>query len=215
MSTESSLRERLVRIAARLDAKGILTATDGNLSVRLEGDALLITPSGSCKGLLRSSDIVLVDAEGKPHGGTPSVETALHRAIYAARPDVGAVVHAHPPFATAYAVAGIALDRPILSEAVLALGEVPVAPYSLPSQEGLARAVAGDVDGRSAVLMRHHGAVTFARDIESAGLLMETLEHVASIDFRVRMLGSEAVLTGEQVEELRRLRATLSGSGRS
>jgi L-fuculose-phosphate aldolase len=208
MNEFADLRRRLVRVAARLDAKGILTATDGNLSVRA-GEGILITPSGSCKGLLAEEDLVLVDAAGRAMGGRPSVEIALHRAIYAARADIGAVVHAHPPFATAYAVAGIALDRPILSEVVLALGEVPVAPYSVPSREGLAQAVTAFVRDHSAVLMRHHGAVTFAPDIERAGLLMETLEHVASIDFRARALGSDAVLSVEQVDELRALRAAL------
>lgn len=210
MSDFPDLRARLVRVAARLDAKGILTATDGNLSIRLDQGSILITPSGSCKGMLDATDLVIVDAQGRARGGRPSVEIALHRAIYQARPDVGAVVHAHPPFATAYAVAGIALDRPILSEVVLALGDVPVAPYATPSQEGLARAVAGLVENHSAVLMRHHGAVTFGADIERAGLLMETLEHVASIDFRARSLGSEAALNREQVEELRALGRALA-----
>lgn len=211
MSRLPELRNRLVRVALRLDTKGILTATDGNLSVRLEDGSLLITPSGCCKGLLMAEELVVVAPDGTTKGGRPSVELALHRAIYTARPDVSAIVHAHPPFATAYAVAGIALDRPILSEFVLALGEVPVAPYSAPSREGLARAVASFVRGHSAVLMRHHGAVTFASDIERAGLLMETLEHVAAIDFRARSLGSDAVLSREQVEELRAIRAALAG----
>jgi L-fuculose-phosphate aldolase len=212
---EPESRERLVRVARRLDQKGILTATDGNISLLMDGGQLLITPSGACKGILEPRDLVLVDPDGRVRSaGRPSVEITLHRAIYQLRPDVRAVVHAHPPFATAYAVAGIPLDRPILSEAVFALGEVGVAPYAAPSTPALAETVEPLVKNSSAVLMRYHGAITFAGSIEAAGYLMETLEHVASIDFRARALGSEAVLSAEAVEELRLLRAAMAGSSR-
>jgi L-fuculose-phosphate aldolase len=147
--------------------------------------------------------------DGSPRAGRPSSEIALHRMIYARRPDVRAIVHAHPPYATAYAVAGIALDQPILSEAILTLGRVPVASYAMPTAEELARSVEPLVSEHDAVLMRFHGAICFARDIEQAGYLMETLEHVARIDFIRRTLGSNEVIPAHEVARLEQLRASM------
>lgn len=207
----SNPRASLVRVARRLDDKGILTSTDGNLSIRLGDGRLLITPSGCCKGMLDEDGLVIVDGDGSVEGrGKPSLEIALHRKIYELRRDARAVIHAHPPYATAYAVAGLALDRPILSEVVLALGEVPVAPYATPTRGDLAETIVPFVKDHDAILLRHHGAVVFAGDIERAGFLMETLEHVAQIDFITRSLGSEAALSAADVATLREIRARLS-----
>ena len=139
--TEYQLKQAMVRVARRLDQKGILTSTDGNLSARLDDGGTLITPSGACKGELEADQIVRLFRDGSVRAGRPSSEIALHRMIYERRPDVRAIVHAHPPYATAYAVAGIALDQPILSEAILTLGRVPVASYAMPTAEELARSV--------------------------------------------------------------------------
>jgi L-fuculose-phosphate aldolase len=208
-----TFRSDIVRVARRLDDKGILTSTDGNLSVLLDDGRLLITPSGCCKGLVDAEDLVVVDADGSVEGeGRPSLEIALHRMIYAMRPDARAVIHAHPPYATAYAVAGISLDRPILSEVVLALGEVPVAPYATPTRGDLAETIVPFVHTHDAILLRHHGAVVFAPDIARAGFLMETLEHVAQIDFLTRSLGSSAVLGDDAIETLRKIRESLRAS---
>jgi L-fuculose-phosphate aldolase len=204
-------REALVRVARRLDARGILTATDGNLSSLLEDGSLLITPSGSCKGELEPSDLLQILSSGEIIGeGRPSSEIALHRRIYALRADVRAVVHAHPPHATAYAVAGIALDRPILSEVVLSLGYVPVAGYALPTGEQLAESVAAHIHGSRGILLRFHGAVTFGATIGEAGRLMETLEHVAQIDLLTRQLGASDTLDETAVGELEQLRRRLA-----
>src|SRR5216684_3813035 len=136
---EYQLKQAIVRVARRLDQKGILTSTDGNLSALLDDGGTLITPSGSCKGQLEPEKIVRLFRDGTARSGRPSSEIALHRMIYARRPDVRAIVHAHPPYATAYAVAGMPLDQPILSEAILTLGRVPVASYAMPTAEELAR----------------------------------------------------------------------------
>ncbi|HEY0788915.1 MAG TPA: class II aldolase/adducin family protein [Thermoanaerobaculia bacterium] len=207
---ERSARAALTRIARRLDAKGILTATDGNLSARLEDGALLITPSGCCKGTVEEADLVIVRGDQIEGPGKPSSEIALHRAIYAARPDVACVIHAHPPYATAFAVAGIPLDRPILSECVLAIGPVPLAPYAMPTRPDLARTVEPLARDHDAVLLEHHGAAVWARSIEAAGLLMETLEHVARIDWLSRALGARE-LPPSEVERLVALRAAFRG----
>jgi L-fuculose-phosphate aldolase len=206
---EFQLKKLIVRVARRLDQKGILTSTDGNISALLDDGGTLITPSGSCKGELEPEKLVRLFRDGSPRSGRPSSEIALHRMIYAKRPDVRAIIHAHPPYATAYAVAGIALDQPILSEAILTLGSVPVASYAMPTAEELARSVEPLVAQHDAVLMRFHGAVVFARDIEQAGYLMETLEHVARIDFIRRALGANEMIPASEVARLEQLRAAM------
>ncbi len=210
---ERTGRAALVRVARRLDAKGILTAADGNLSARLAADLLLITPSGCCKGTLEEGDLLVVSGDRVRDGaGKPSSEIALHRAVYEARPDVACVIHAHPPYATAFAVAGIPLDRPILSESVLAIGPVPLAPYATPTRPDLARSVEPFARDHDAVLLEHHGAAVWGRSIEEAGLLMETLEHVARIDWLSRALGARELPRAE-VAELVALRAALREAG--
>ncbi len=206
---EYRLKQTMVRVARRLDQKGILTSTDGNISALLDDGGTLITPTGCCKGELEPEQIVRLFRDGSPRAGRPSSEIALHRMIYARRPDVRAIIHAHPPYATAYAVAGIPLDQPILSEAILTLGRVPVASYALPTAEELARSVEPFVASHDAVLMRFHGAVCFSRDIEQAGYLMETLEHVARIDFIRRSLGSNELIPDSEVARLEELRASM------
>jgi L-fuculose-phosphate aldolase len=206
---EYQLKKAIVRVARRLDQKGVLTSTDGNISALLDDGGTLITPSGSCKGELEPEQLVRLFRDGTPRSGRPSSELALHRMIYAKRPDVRAIIHAHPPYATAYAVAGIALDQPILSEAILTLGKVPVASYAMPTAEELARSVEPLVEYHDAVLLRFHGAVCFSKDIEQAGYLMETLEHVARIDSIRRALGSNEMIPANEVERLEQLRATM------
>ena len=206
---EYRLKQLMVRVARRLDQKGILTSTDGNMSALLDDGGTLITPSGSCKGELEPEQLVRLYRDGSPRAGKPSSEIALHRMIYARRPDVRAIIHAHPPYATAYAVAGLALDQPILSEAILTLGKVPVASYAMPTAEELARSVEPLVAQHDAVLMRFHGAVCFAKDIEQAGYLMETLEHVARIDYIRRSLGSNELIPATEVARLEQLRAAM------
>jgi L-fuculose-phosphate aldolase len=206
---EFQLKKAIVRVARRLDQKGILTSTDGNLSALLDDGGTLITPSGSCKGDLEPEKLVRLYRDGSPRAGRPSSEIALHRMIYAKRPDVRAIIHAHPPYATAYAVAGIPLDQPILSEAILTLGSVPVASYAMPTAEELARSVEPLVEHHDAVLLRFHGAVCFARDIEQAGYMMETLEHVARIDFIRRALGANEMIPASEVARLEQLRAAM------
>ena len=206
---EYRLKQTIVRVARRLDQKGILTSTDGNISALLDDGGTLITPSGSCKGELEPEQLVRLFRDGSPRSGRPSSELALHRMIYAKRPDVRAIIHAHPPYATAYAVAGIALDQPILSEAILTLGRVFVASYAMPTVEELARSVEPLVASHDAVLLRFHGAVCFAKDIEQACYLMETLEHVARIDFIRRALGSNELIPASEVARLEDLRAAM------
>lgn len=196
----------LVAYGRRLAEKGFVAATDGNLSVRLAEGGFLATPSGVPKGELREEALVRLDAEGRPSGGgVVSSEWPMHLAIYRARPDAAAVVHAHPPCATAMACAGEALEEPVLSEVVIALGPVPLVPFALPSTEALAGTVAAALKDRPAALLANHGAVTLGPDLRAAYYRMETLEQTAKVHLYTRLLGGGKPLPAPAVEQLRTL----------
>lgn len=196
----------LVEYGRRLHEQGFVAATDGNLSVRLAGGGFLATPSGLPKREISEASLSVLDGSGRPVAGLPpSSEWPMHWAIYRARPDVRAVVHAHPPFATALACAGISLDRPVLSEVVMSLGTVPLLPFSLPSTEDLARATAAGLGGGQAVLLANHGAVTVGPDLRTAFYRMETLEQASRILLYARLLGGARTLPPSAVEALKDL----------
>ena len=200
-------RQELVAFGRRLHEKGFVAGTDGNLSVRLGAGGFLATPTGLPKGELREEMIVELDAAGRPSSGSPSTEWPMHRAIYEARSDVGAVVHAHPPFATALACAGHAIDRPFLSEMVISLGPVPLVPFALPSTQELAAKVAEALRESQGVLMANHGAVTVGPDLRTAYYRMETLEQTARIFLYSELLGGGHPLPPPVVESLKDLGA--------
>ena len=209
------LREQLVQFGRRLWERGMVAANDGNLSVRLPSGGFLATPTGVSKGFMKAADMVRLAPDGVVLSpGKPSSEIKMHLAVYAARPDVNAVVHAHPVYATSFAVAELPLDQPLVAEAVLFLGAVPVAPYGAPSTEALPRAVVPFVQKGDALLLAHHGALTLGRDLEIAYHLMETLEHVAQIVYRARQLGPLRPLSHAQLHELALLRSRYGLTGR-
>lgn len=187
-------RRRMVAVARRLDQRGIFGSTDGNLSVRLADGSFLVSPSGSCKGWLEPGDLVVVGSDGSSHGGMASSELLMHLAIYEERPDVGAIVHAHPVEATARAVAGLPVDRPILSEAILTIGTAAVVDWAIPGSAGIAEKAAGAAVSHDVMLLRFHGAVALGSTIEEACFRMETLEHVCLVERLSRELGG-----GEQI----------------
>lgn len=195
----------LVGFGRKLAEKGFVAATDGNLSVRQAGGGFLATPSGTPKGELEEAFLVSLDAEGRPLSGKVSTEWPMHLAIYRGRADVAAVVHAHPPYATALACAGLALEEPLLSEVILALGHVPLVPFELPSTEALASLVASALSNCQAVLLANHGAVTVGPDLRTAYYRMETLEQAARISLYTRQLGGGRPLPEPVVTSLRDL----------
>lgn len=213
MKREFEHRKDIVEIGRRLYDKGFIAAADGNISVRMERDRLLTTPSGRNKGRLDPEDLVVTDLEGRKLYGRlePSSELEMHLVMYHERPDVGSVVHAHPPCASGFAVAGIAMDRPLLSEVVLTLGTVPLAQYGTPTTPELAEAVRpyARYDG---MLLSNHGALTVGPDIDTAYDRMETLEHSAHIYVVARTLGSERPLSEEHVAKLHQIRRRLEFS---
>jgi L-fuculose-phosphate aldolase len=204
------LKAEIVEIARRLYCRGLIGGNEGNVSAR-DGDVLYITPAGVCKGFLTPEQIVATDLQGRPTGGgRASTEVHMHTAVYRRRPDVKAVVHAHPPTATGFAVAGIPLDRAITAEAVVTLGPVPIIPYAMPSTADLADNVGQAICEAQAVLLAHHGALAVGDSLLRAWERMETLEQVARVALVARSLGREQELPGPDV---RRLEAARSASG--
>ena len=208
MSSEAQLRADIVEVGRRMYARGYTASNDGNISVRLASDRLLMTPKSVCKGFMTPDMMCITDLHGrKLHGDRdPSSEMLMHLEVYRQRPDVGAVVHAHPPTATGFAVAGIPLDRAVLAEVITTLGSIPIAEYATPSTEALPAAVRKYVKAHDGLLLANHGALALAGDVMSAYYRMETIEHFAKISLVARTLGRENILSRDEVERLQGLR---------
>lgn len=191
-----------------LHQRGYVSGTDGNLSVRLGPESVLVTPSGVSKRFMKTRDMVVVSMDGNKLAGSrePSSEIGMHLRIYKLRPDIRAVVHAHPCTATGFASAGIGLIEPICSELVLTLGKVPLAPYALPGSDELAKSLEPFIQEHNAILMENHGVVAYGETLEQAYMNMETVEHCARIMFVSKLLGRSKILSDHQVKQL--LRAT-------
>ncbi len=201
--SESELRELICEIGRRMYAKDLIAANEGNLSIRA-GDRLLATPTGMCKGFMKPSDLVWTDLEGRQVAGERKVSTEIlmHCVVYRLRPDVGAVCHGHPVYATAHAVAGVPLVKALMPEVVVTLGCVPVAPYGTPSTDELANSLNELVPGHDAVLLANHGAITYGPGLENAFFKMEILEHFAKITLLTKLIGRETLLSRESVDKL-------------
>jgi L-fuculose-phosphate aldolase len=208
MGAEAQLRAEIVEVGRRLYARGYTASNDGNISVRLDDGRLLMTPKGVCKGFMAPDMMCITDLDGRKLAGDrdPSSEMQMHLEVYRQRPDVRAVVHAHPPVATGFAVAGIPLDRAVLAEVVTTLGSVPIAEYATPSTRELPEAVRRYVKAHDGMLLANHGALTLGADLYSAYYKMETIEHFARISLVARLLGGERLLSRDEVLRLQGLR---------
>ena len=197
-------RAALVSSGRRLDALGFAPATDGNVSARLGPDRFLLTPAGTEKGSLAPEDLLVVDLAGSvvEGEGRPSTEAPMHLLCYRRRGDVGGVVHAHPPVATAFAAAGVPLDAPVMPEIVLTVGPVPLVPYATPGTEELAHALEPWIEHHDAFLLASHGVLTLGRDVREALHRMERVEHLAKVTLAARLLGGPRALTDAQVVSL-------------
>jgi L-fuculose-phosphate aldolase len=205
---ERQIRADIVEVGRRLYARGLIGGNEGNISVR-QGDVLFITAAGVCKGFLTPELIVRTDLAGRSlEGGRASTETLMHTAIYRRRNDVTAVVHAHPPTATGFAVAEIPLDRPLIAEAVVTLGRVPIIPYGQPSTADLSQNVGDAICDAHALLMANHGALAVGDTIWRAWERMETLEQLARVTLVSRLLGGGTPLAPGAVDRLMEARAT-------
>ena len=202
------MRADICEVGRRMYAREYTASNDGNITVRLGADRLLMTPASVCKGFMSPDMMVVTDLDGTKIAGerNPSSEMQMHLEVYRRRPDVQAVVHAHPPIATGFAVAGIPLDRAVLAEVVTTLGSVPIAEYATPSTKELPEAVRKYVKAHDGMLLANHGALTLGKDLFSAYYKMETIEHFAKISLVARLLGGERVLSREEVVKLQNLR---------
>jgi L-fuculose-phosphate aldolase len=201
-------RQALAEVSQRMHARGYIVANDGNVSVRIGESKLLVTPSGARKAFLKAADMVLCDLRGRPVAGEkrrPSSELPMHLAVYEERPDVNAVVHAHPPCAVAHTIAGVSLAVPLMPEAFCALGDVLTLPYTTPTTEQVPDALREPIRTRVALMMARHGSITVGATLDQAYDRLEVLEHTARISMFSRVLGGKAPegLDERQLEELR------------
>ncbi|MBS1799793.1 MAG: class II aldolase/adducin family protein [Acidobacteria bacterium] len=198
------MARELVRFGRWLSRIGFTPGTSGNLSVRIAPDRILATPTGCSKYLMKAGEMVTVDLAGRQLSGSKKVtsEIGMHLAVYKARPDVNAVVHAHPPIATGFACAGRALDEPLCAEAIMTIGPVPLAPYATTGTDDLAASLAHLIPTHSAILMANHGAVTYGDSLLDAFLKMETVEHFAHICLVAHQLGSARPLQPLAISDL-------------
>ena len=206
--TEEQLRADIVEAGRRLYAREFVASNDGNISARLDERRLITTPKSVSKGFMTPDMMVIVDYEGHKLAGErdPSTEMPMHLEIYRNRPDANAVVHAHPPYATGFAVAGIPLTRAVLAEVVTTLGSIPIAAYGTPSTSELPEAVRKYIKAHDGMLLANHGAVTCGGDVLNAYYKMETIEHFARISLVARQLGGEHLISREEVARLQGLR---------
>jgi L-fuculose-phosphate aldolase len=204
MSGERKHREEIVRYGRMLHERGFVAAMDGNLSVRLDRGRILVTPTCVSKGAMKAADMVIVDLDGTQMAGRRNVtsEIGMHLLIYRTRPDIQAIVHAHPPTATGFAAAGMALTEPLVCEVVMGLGGIPLARYGTPGTSELAKTLEPYVPHYDAILMSNHGVVAYGDTIEHAYMKMETVEHFAQIALVTHLLGRQQPLSGVDIEKL-------------
>ncbi|MBV8817580.1 MAG: class II aldolase/adducin family protein [Acidobacteriaceae bacterium] len=205
MSTSlAERRQEIVELGKLMFDKGWIAANDGNISIRLDESTILCTPTGISKGLMQSSDLIVCDMDGKKIEGAreSTTEIAMHLTIYRMRPDVGGVVHAHPPVATGFACAGRALDVALLPEVIIGLGCVPLAEYGLPGTPALCEGLIQYIPKYNALLMANHGSVAYGDDVRQAFHRMEMVEHLARITLVAELLGGAKALPRVEVRKL-------------
>lgn len=202
--TEQQLREDVVRVGRLVFDKGWIAANDGNITIRLDDGRILATPTGVCKGMMQPDDLIVCDLEGAKLCGERerTSEMAMHLTIYRMRPDVKSVLHAHPPVATGFAVAGRALNLALLPEVVISLGSIPLADYGLPGTPALTEGMLPYIPKYDAMLMANHGAVSYGEDVFQAFFRMETMEHFARITLVAELLGGAKALPRVEVQKL-------------
>ncbi len=204
MASRNDAAHSIVLACHRLYERGFVTATDGNVSARLDCGNVLVTPTSLNKGQVSENDLVEVKADGTPVtlSRKASTELDMHLFIYQQRPDVQAVVHGHPPHATGFATARIPLTVCLFPEVIVGLGAIPLADYATPSTREVSESLRPHVMNADAILLANHGVVAYGRDVEEAYFKMEKVEHAAHITFVAKMLGGEKPLSSAELEKL-------------
>jgi L-fuculose-phosphate aldolase len=204
---ELEARKLIVEVGKLLYERSYVVSSDGNVSIRLDENRIIATPTMTSKGRMSEDGLAITDLEGKPlNDKKASSELAMHLLIYKLRPDINAVCHAHPPHGTAFAAAGMAIDAPILSEVILTLGCVPLTGYGTPSTSELSESMKPFVEHHNALLMANHGAVAYGEDLWQAFDRLETLEHTAKIAILSRALGGANDLPKDAIKKLINIR---------
>jgi L-fuculose-phosphate aldolase len=213
--SERELRRQLSRFSHWMYRLGFAPGTSGNLSVKLDDRRILATPTGCSKALLRPGDMVIVDHDGHFISGTRNVtsEIGMHLAVYRGRPDVNAVVHAHPPIATGFASCGLALDAPLCAELIMTLGSIPLAPYATTGTDEVGASLQPFLRDHDAILMANHGLVTYGKDLLDAFMKTETCEHFAQVSLTAHQLGCRKLLADEALDKLLQARARYRANG--
>ncbi len=208
MKSDFEIQKEICEIGRRMYKNGFVAANDGNITVKVRENEIWATPTGVSKGYMTSDMLIKVDSNGNVIQGTwkPSSELKMHLRVYKERPDIGAVVHAHPPTATGFAVAGISLDKYTTPEAILTFGKVPLVPYGTPSTDEIPDAVSKYLQHNDAFLLENHGALTVGCDLMDAYFKMETIEISTKISLVARLLGGERELNSEQLEKLLKIK---------
>lgn len=201
---EEELREAVCEIGRRMWERGMASANSGNISARLDPETVIITPTLVSKGFMRPGQLLAMNLQGEVLRGEgfPTSETPMHLALYREREGIGGVVHAHPPIATAFAVAGRALDLHLVPEAVVFLGEVPLVPFQPPGSQELAAAIIPYLDDYDAVLLENHGVICWGADLEQAYHRLETVEFSAAVTLYAQILGGARELPEEHLRNL-------------
>lgn len=202
--TEKELRQDIVDVGRMVWQKGWVAANDGNISIRLDQERVLCTPTGVSKGMMHPDDLIIVDMQGSKIEGRKerTSEIAMHLTVYGLRPDIRSVVHAHPPVATGFATAGRPLTLALLPEVIIGLGCVPLAEYGLPGTPALTEPMLPYIPKYDAIMMGNHGAVCYGEDVYKAFFRMETVEHFARISLVAELLGGPKVLPRLEVQKL-------------
>lgn len=215
-TNEQELRAEIVRIGQLMHARGLLCGFEGNLSARLGHERLLMTPSGLHKGLMRAEQLLVVDLEGRivveseaTRGLRPTSELPMHLETYRRRPDVGAVVHAHPPITVALSIAGVAMDTPLLPEVIVLLGLIPTTDYAMSSSDEGATAIRRLIADHDALILQRHGTLTVGATLTAAFMRLETVEQNARIHFMLAQLGANNPLAAHEVRKLLQMRRAM------
>jgi L-fuculose-phosphate aldolase len=209
---EFELKKLILDIGKRLWQRTYIASNDGNISVKINDKEILTTPTGVSKGFMTPDMIIKMSMDGKVLSKSskfrPSSEVKMHLEVYREREDIKSVIHAHPPYCTSFAVAGVPLDQCVLPEAIIVIGAVPIAEYGTPSTKEIPDSIKPYVQSTDAILLANHGALTFGTDLISAYHKMETLEHTAQIVTLAHHLGNVNVIPQDKVDTLMHLRET-------
>ncbi len=218
MQNEYEIKKQICEIGKRIYNRNMVAANDGNISVKLNDHEFLCTPTGVSKGFMTPDFICKVDENGNVlqanKGFRPSSEIKMHMRVYKLRPDVGSVVHAHPVYATSFAIAGIPLTQPIMPEAVIALGCVPIAEYGTPSTNEIPDRLEKYLPYYDAVLLESHGALTWSENLLAAYMKMESVEFYAQLLYQSKMLGGPKEFDKATVEKLYEIRRKMGLPGK-